>query len=368
MKLLYTALIWGLIQLCANKTCAAPNSTNQQPTTAQEQLLLFYENELELLAKESCEKAKYLSEKLLQDPKIQQAKTPLIREFKKNITEFLYNYDFYQRHQLHNDLLTKFIKTTIHYHLQDHSPNKDSQYILQLLKQLQYDELCDEYELKFQKLIKQKFLPKFEKLQKQLFSSKSKQSVELLNWYNDLKHYTVIISPKQQLLQYIREQLQDINIYYSNTAYNISKALLKDPLFIQLSPAVRQQFAKDINDFMENYESNQDVEKLYDLMEFFQNNISQKYFYNTEMSLRDRQLLEQIFNNQELNTFQYNYQLKFNKFLELGLYAKFQEFKVSLNPEELLREKPLFQWFEHLLNLSSYAERVKEFANLNEWI
>ncbi|XP_046805925.1 uncharacterized protein LOC124419670 [Lucilia cuprina] len=380
MKLLYTALIWGLIQIFTNKTLAATNnSTNQTIIGSKKELVILYENELELLAKEFCEKAKLLSEKLIQNLKIQQANSPLIKEFKKNITEFLYNYDFYQRHQLYNYLLMKFIKSTIHYYLQDLSPTKDSQYILDLLKKLQYDKLCDEYELKFQKLIKEKFLPKFEKLQTQLLRSNSKKSRSFLNWYNNLKkcqdykcYYkyfnkfiNIITAAKKQLLDYIRQELENINIYFITTAYYISKGVIKDPLILQLSPAVRQKFTKDINDFLTQYENNQDVLQLYDLKDFFQNNISQKYYYNTEdISLSDDQLLEQIFDNQKLNEFQFTYETKFNRFLERGLYGKFQKYKTSLNRRALMREQPLFEWFEHLLSLRSYGERYKEFGNL----
>ncbi|XP_037826693.1 uncharacterized protein LOC119614647 [Lucilia sericata] len=374
---LYTAIIWGLIQVLASTASA---STEIIP--ARDKLFLYYENNLELFAKEFSDKAKGISEKILQDSNIQLAKTPLMREFKTNITEYLNNYDLYKHFDLNNELLTQFITTTIQYYQQEPTTNKDFQYIVKLLRKLHYDELRDEYEVKFQKFIKEYFLPKFEELKNELLPDYSKQSQALLKWYNDLRecqdykcHYnsfqqftSVIISPANRFLAYIRNKLENFFIFYSNHAYIIGKAVIKDPALSQLSPAFREQFVYDINEFLSKCENNHDIRELYNLLKLFRVNILEKYYYNKDIKITYQVVFRSLFNNHGLREFLSDYELKFIVFVDTDLLEKYQQLKSSLDEEEFRQRKPLIERFENLINMTNQTQKVEQLEMVYLWV
>ncbi|KAI8121022.1 hypothetical protein FF38_12669 [Lucilia cuprina] len=377
MKLLYTALIWGLIQLLMSQTLATT-----ELISANDKLLLYYENNLELFAKEFSDKAKAISEKILLDSIIQKAKTPLIKEFKNNLTKYLNNYDLYKHFDLNNELLIQFITTTMQYYQQEPTTNKDFQYIIKLLRKLRYDELCNEYEMKFQKFIKEKFLQKFEELKQELLNDQSKQSRALLSWYNDLqecrnykcyynlfqKFTSVIMSPVNHFLTYIRNKLENFFIIYSNHAYSISKAILTDPAVGQLSPAFREQFVKDINEFLSSCENNHDIRKLYNLLQLFRINILEKYFHNKDIKMMYQIVLKNLFNNHNLSEFLSDYEWKFNMFIDTDLLQKFQELKASLDEEEFRQERPFIERFEYVFSMTNQTQKVEQLEMVYIWV
>ncbi|XP_065356753.1 uncharacterized protein LOC135951099 [Calliphora vicina] len=361
MKLLHTVLILGLIQLLSVKPLLASSSFRNK-------LVQFYDQELLLLSNEFCEKAKSFCEKILQDEMVQQPKTPKMREFKQNITDFLQEYTAYKHYGLINELVLLFEDK-----IPEPSNDQDSQYIWQLLRKLGYHELSDEYENNFQKFAKQKFLPKFEELKLQLSTEELKQHENLLKWFKGLKQCQdykcdhkyfsrLLRTPKEQLFGYVHEQLENINIYYGNNAYNIAKAVLKDQRLKQLNPAVQQNLTNILREFIGKYESNHDVNKLFNIAQIFYNQIILKFYYNP---LDDQQLLVTIFDDKGYVKFESNYLQKFNDFVQRGFYKKFEEFKNSLGSKELANEKPILEWFQHFKGLTEYSDRVAAFEKLS---
>ncbi|XP_037826685.1 uncharacterized protein LOC119614639 [Lucilia sericata] len=374
MNLIYPFVIWGLMQLLAVNPLKA-STTPTQPISAKEQLLEYYEKELQILSKEFTEKAKDFSEKLLKDKLLQYASTPTIIEFKQNITDFLHNYRLFRRYNLSMQFLRQFIVTTIkYYHPETRSPNQDTQYILDLLKKQGYDNLRDEYELKFQKLIKEKLLNKFMELKTQLLPTNE----ALHNWFNDIKKcqdyechdkelnrlYEVINTPQDELLDYILENIDNIYLYYTSQAINLAKSIRRDRKLVQLTPQVRKHLLNYIHKFIKKFERSRSIDGIYKIIMNFHNNILKNFYYNKELPEKDRQLLKTIFDQYGYAEFESNYQLKFNNFIKPGLVKHFDDFKSSLNQEELKREQPLLKWFDHLKGLTSNADRVIEFAKL----
>ncbi|XP_037826689.1 uncharacterized protein LOC119614643 [Lucilia sericata] len=275
-------------------------------------------------------------------------------------------------------LLWQFVVPTMHFYQQETKLNKDSQDIFNLLKKLQYDELRDEYEVKFQEVIKQKCLPKLEELKAQLLTSNLNKNTQLLNWYDDIKRchdyecydeqlddlYNILNTPHDDLLDYILGNLDKKYINYIIKANNIAKWILKDRKLAHLSPRVRQQLTNNIKNFIKKYESGHDIDQIHNIILDFYSNILLKFYYNKDLPTKDRQLLVNIFAQDGFAEFDSNYQLKFNNFVNTGLLRRFEEFKAALSQAELMREQSLLRWFDHLKGLTSYADSVVEFAKL----
>lgn len=330
------------------------------------------------LASETCVKFKNLAEQLLRDQVVQKAETPLMQEFQKNVTGFLQIHSTYMNYGLNEQLLQIFAHMTIDYYYQEPSENKDSRYILDLLRKLGYDEICNEYESKFGKFVLNKLLPKFEEFKNSNTNNETKQWERLLNSANKLKEcqeyscfynnfnrfYKALLTPKEQLYELIEQELQGLHIFYANNATFIAKGILKDPRLSQLNNTLKQQLTLDINDYIRKYESNRDINRLYDLLQIFYRNVLLKYFNNVKIPQTQRDLLTKIFNDQGYANFEMEHEKRFNRFLENKLLMEFEHFKASLNREELKKEKPILDWFESFKRLTQYEARVAAFPKL----
>ncbi|XP_065358375.1 uncharacterized protein LOC135952392 [Calliphora vicina] len=354
MKLLYSFLILGLIQLVFIKPLTA--STKSETSTLKQKLVEFYDNGLESIDKDFCEKAKVLSEKLLQDKVVKQPKTPIMRKFKQNLTDFLRDYNSYQRYGLTQQLVLIFKDK-----LPDHSHNKDIEYIWKLLEKQGYYEMDKNYESKYMKFVKNKILTKFEEFKEQLNQQELKQHKDLIKGYNKLKRcqtykcqskylYKLLrySTPKAELLKYINEKVDSIYIFYGNTADNISKAVLKHKRLSQLPNNLKLNLTKNIKDFNEKYEKHQHIDELYKLLNQFHDNILQKYYYNTTIPLKEQKLIKQIFDAAGYAKFTAELSRKLNDFVQLGLFQKFKQFKAALTRDELAKEKFLIRWYDRL--------------------
>ncbi|XP_065358037.1 uncharacterized protein LOC135952158 [Calliphora vicina] len=370
MKLLYSFLILGLIQLVFIKPSTA--STKHETTSFKQKLVEFYDNGLESIEKDFCEKAKVLSEKLLKNKVVKQPKTPIMRKFKQNLTDFLSDYNSYQRYGLNYQLVLMFEDK-----LPDPSHNKEIDYIWQLLEKYGYNELHEDYERKYMKFVEQKFRPKFEELKKQLDQQELKQYKDLIKGYNKLKRcqtykcqskylYKLVRypTPKAELLEYFYEKQDNIHIYYGNTVHNIAKAVLKHKRLSELPNNLRLNLTNNIKDFTEKYEKHQHIDELYTLINQFYYNILEKYYYNNTIPLNEQQLIKQIFDAAGYDKFTAEYSRKLNDFVQQGLFQKFKQFKAALTRKELAKEKPLIQWYDHLRGLHNTEDITEAFDQI----
>ncbi|XP_065358400.1 uncharacterized protein LOC135952407 [Calliphora vicina] len=359
MKLLYTIIILELIQLVVLRPLEAT-------TSLQGELMELLKNELYAIDKEYCERAKALSKSILQDKYVQQAATPVMRTFKQHIKEFLRDYPSYIRYGLIHELVILFVGI-----IPEPSSNRDKQYIWELLIILGYEEISDDYESKLEDFVKEKFLPKFEKLKLKLSQDELRQQKDFINWSNKLKQcqdyiclskYFVTLSaqdinPKEELYEYIRKQIEIIDIFRGNSANDIANAIIKDQKLSQLSPAIRQHLIISLNNFIMKFESNQDMDELHDLIADFDNNILLKFYYNRKLLSKDRRLLMEIFNKNGYAKFLSNYRIKFNDFVEQGVLMKFKEFEKVLSRKELKSEKTSIKCFVELKSLNNFFDR-----------
>ncbi|KAM7351581.1 uncharacterized protein ACRADG_004373 [Cochliomyia hominivorax] len=378
MRLLNTIFIVVLMQLWNQESCQALNTTsnNNGLKICQQNLIQFYQNSISLLAKDFCSKAKQLSEQIVKDVKIQKAVTTKMQEFKQNITTFLHHYSFFQRYGLYNKLLTIFSDMTIgYYHQKPQNKAPDSEYILKLLRENGYDAICDGYENKFIEFIKQQFLPKLEEFKRQLskedlekrqgLKESYKEIQKCRNYYCYYTNFNLLINfietPKEELFSLINLNLERIMIFYIITANDIVTGLLNDRNIMALNPSVRENFFRNLRDFKEKYENNDKFERIYDLILYFYNYISLKYYHNEEYTIEEQQSIRNLFDQHGFSKLQSYNQILFNNFVQKTLPKIFEQFKKYSSKEDLKKETKLLKWFEDLRKLQTYEERARAF-------
>ncbi|KAM7352650.1 uncharacterized protein ACRADG_005089 [Cochliomyia hominivorax] len=383
MKLLNTFLIAVLFQLWRLKSSQAIDTS---PSTNglkidQNKLVQLYDKSMSLLAKDFCSKARKLSEQILKDLKVQKAVTSQMQDFKQNITTFLHNYSFFQRYGLYDKLLTIFSDMTIGYYYHKPKNNKapDSEYILKLLREKGYDTICDDYENKFIEFITLKFLPKFEEFMQQLSKQDLEKRQGLKEFYKEIQkcrnyncYYTnfnlllnLIETPKEELFSLINLNLERIMIFYIIAANDIATALIKDQNITQLPSDLRDNLLKDLRDFQGKYENNTKYEKIYDIILFFHENLSLKYYYNDTFAVRDQKFIRDLFDQHGYSTLISYNQILFNEFILQTLPKLFNQFKKYSRKEDLKKDGILLKWYEELQKLQTYNDRVKAFRELN---
>ncbi|XP_037826688.1 uncharacterized protein LOC119614642 [Lucilia sericata] len=324
MKLLYTVIIWGILQLMLIKPSPATSSTNTN--ALKEQLLDFYRKELKSISRNFLTEANNLCKQLLKDKRVQQASTPVMKEFKKNITDFLHDYPMYKHFDLVNELALLFDEK-IH---ETYSNNNDLQYIWELLQEQGYDIINMNYESKYEKFIKLKFIPKFKEVKDQLSPQELKQHDELLNWFKELKmctdfdcmseHFNTFIlkdqTPKEELQEYVQDQLGFLNMFYCYTAFELLQSVLKDPKLLQISTPLKHRLTIDINEFLMKFEITEDINDLQKEHEIFNSTILQKYYFNMDISKPDHNLIVEIFNAHGYAKLYLDYEIKFKDFID----------------------------------------------------
>ncbi|XP_037827574.1 uncharacterized protein LOC119615638 [Lucilia sericata] len=363
MKLLYTVMILSVMQM--------PVIKSKETTSLRDILKKFQVNELQILNQELSEKAKILSENVLKDEIVQLAATTEMQEFKCNMTDFLDYYPWYKRYGLFSELAELF-KSNIP---DVNNSSTDSLYIRQLLNEHGYGEINENYENKFKEFIEQKFLSKFEESKAQLSQEELKQEQVIIQGINEFKKchdyecfYKMLIklvyTPKEQLFHFNSLKLIKLNIFFANRASDIMLAVLKDQRLQELSLEVKQNLTTNIKKIIQKFENNQDIDEVNEIIQRFSQKIVLKFLSSKVISLKDQQLLTQIFDDHGYTKFDNLNGDKFKDFFEQDLEMKFKEMKADLNQEELLKIEPLYRWFEQTKNLTTHDERVEAFDKL----
>ncbi|XP_037826159.1 uncharacterized protein LOC119614129 [Lucilia sericata] len=153
MKLLYTVIICFVIQLFLIKSLQTSSAANK--TTLKDKLLDFYGEGLNSISESFLLKAKDFCKQLLKDERVQQASTPILKEFKKNLTDFLHDYPKFKHYGLVNPLAIHFDEKL----LVPLNRSKDLQYIWELMRKKGYDGLNMDYDMEYVKFIEQNLYP-----------------------------------------------------------------------------------------------------------------------------------------------------------------------------------------------------------------
>ncbi|KAM7353180.1 uncharacterized protein ACRADG_005381 [Cochliomyia hominivorax] len=360
MKLLYTFIIAAVLQLLGSRYAIAITSPNTMKM-AENKLKTFSQNGINLLSKEFCAKAKILSEEIVKDLK---TATPQVQKFRMEIEHFLHIYSMYERLELFADLWNIFYDMI---NVFMGKGQTDSEYILKLLNDKGYKTLINDYEQKRAEFIKQKFLPKFEEFKTQLSPEDIKNRPLLLKYYEVLKlcgnfncyneNFLKILeqfeTPKENLMKYLDKMIDHMVISEVMAAYKISEAILKDQKLTQLSSNLKQNLIKDLKEFETRYKRSNQFERLYELITYFDLVITNEYYKSTKNSLRDQQLLKEIFERNGYTEFNNNRKY-FEDFAEQTIpkiYEKYENYSS--------KEMSLMKWLKELPEIKAFEQKIK---------
>ncbi|KAM7351609.1 uncharacterized protein ACRADG_004387 [Cochliomyia hominivorax] len=373
MKLLYAVITLFFIKCLLIKPLKADNST----TPAQNKLKLLYKNYMTLIDKKYAEKFQNLSQHILKAPVVQSTSTPKIRIFKLNIEDFLDFYDFYNKYGLYNNLIQIFTDITLNYK----RPGNDAGalYVNNILRNYGYYEINSKYEQDYVKYIKERVIPEFEDFAKKL-SQKGEFSQKLLRWLELIKRCSdywcyneqlyiltnMLYTPKYIFLEAVEENLKKINYTYIIKANEVMKSVLKDSKLKQLESGLRGNITKDIDYFIKQYSSNKNINQVKKLLQYFNDNISLKYYNNGGIPTRDRQLIKEIFDKNGFAKMEIIKKLSLYTFIHQEFVNIFSHFKASLSDsdEDRIQANAFNQQYENIISSKTPESQMKAFNTL----
>lgn len=274
------------------------SSTPNSSTSASilHELSVFYENSLDYLAQDFCRKSKIFSLKLLQDDFIQRYSTPLLTEFRSNLTDLIKNYPHYERFGLYEFLLNAFVDTTFQYYYQEPSEDSDVQYIIDFLHS-DYDVICDEYEIRFENFITYKFLPLIEAKRSEIAHDKVKPIMHFVRKLKKCLNYECFYVNANSLIEIIKspnDKLRELSKRFAILAAimtnNIFSSVLKDEDLKELSADSKENIEKVLGEFIKEFELSNDIEKLIHLIPIF----TEDYKDLLNVSGKDGQKLQKV--------------------------------------------------------------------------
>ncbi|KAM7352907.1 uncharacterized protein ACRADG_005242 [Cochliomyia hominivorax] len=320
------------------------------------------------------QESKTLSENLLKEEKLKNSLTPIIREFRRNITKYLDLYPVFENFGFYHDLVLKFDKIVGEFYLET-GKDDESQYISQLLRKYNYNVINDKYEQAFLKFVQQKLFNNFENFSKNLeknedlrkFLIKWLKKVEkcnnydcALDLYESLNHK--LNTPTDFTIIEIQDKLYDINAFFIQKAYKILKQLKNDSNLTKLQTNCQNDFMQAINDFIRKYDS-----KSYSLNQVFEtlhHNITLKYYKNSKIPQSDQDILKSLFKKYGYVKWQKIHENLLNDLIKNQLPEEMEHFKEALVEQALKKENDLFEWYKKVKALKSYEKKVEAFGDL----
>lgn len=248
-----------------------------------ENILEFYDNELNLIAEEFCEKFKDLSTNIIENNYIEEK--PKLKQLKIYLRQLLNDYPHFKRYGNLQSLLSLLIK------------KENQTYIYKIGEGVIFEKI---FSLEFSEIL-QNFKEKYEKLVNTLSSEVQEYfetlpccatSSDALLW----THYSL----KDLVIKYaMKDYKKSLNIEILG-AYKAGKLLLKDELLSHLSFDIKTNLSNDVIEFLKIFENNNDTDKF--VMGFKDNlDFGDRYLYNGDLSPPDRIILDEIFTKYTAN-------------------------------------------------------------------
>lgn len=151
------------------------------------QLLKFTLSNFKDLSLDYSKKAKAITQDLLKDLQISSSTSKQILEFKTNLTKFEEKYSLCDGIDDLFDLAEVYSNTTsFYYELPESEVQGDTKLLLDLLKKYGSEDLDNEFEKHFNVFVTN-FDKKLEDLKEQLKQEHSKESNEVLKWFEEFK-------------------------------------------------------------------------------------------------------------------------------------------------------------------------------------
>lgn len=345
---------------------------------AQDTFVQLYENHMFFVDKDYAEHAKKLSEQILKDTILQQAISTDLRDFREGINDYLNDYAFYKQYSLYNKLVANFADITVDSYFSN--GRRDAEYIAKLLKKHGYNSLNYKYENEFKQFMLKIVLPKYEKFVRTLPSKEFKLHEKMLEWTKELKECQefscyddlydsltdILYTPKETFLRTIKIYLDEIYIENAMDAYEMVTAVLKHPKLIELEADLQKNLTGDIQHFIKEYKTNNNIDHLRDLLNIFNKNIIAKYYNNTKISKNDHILLRRILDEQGYADMKFDIAFALNDFIENDLPWIFENFRDSFDENEWPKEKELADWYDSIVGLTSYEDIMKTIDKLSD--
>lgn len=283
----------------------------------------LYANDLHLIAKNFCESAKNSSEILLKNKEIKEASTPLLKEFRNSLNDFLRDYPAIKRYEIYELILATFIKMAgDHDELDIVKPHDRDMEISEIEVELQrekeqefrkifqkyFTETFREYENNYQKLIK-KVLPKLQVFKENLQEENIFKYYKLTEILNNLEkcqnyacfpinHYDflkILTKNSNSYVKYKKSNIENLLTLILIAIDNVSKDILRqEEKIAQLSFDCKDKFTNDIKNFVTNFENNNKIKiflQTFDLIDIY---FLKKYYNTLECSENDRNILNDI--------------------------------------------------------------------------
>ncbi|KAM7354276.1 uncharacterized protein ACRADG_006008 [Cochliomyia hominivorax] len=331
MKLLYFVLILLLTQLWPI-SLANPIPTN----ITKNDLLEFYDKELQIIAEEFCEKAKNVSEKLLDDKDIKEASTPELKEFRNFLQTLLRDYPHFKRYKIQGPLLEVLIRTVIMDLDILRSQRRQADLKFREIVKKYFSNILQEYEQIYGKFLKEKFLKKMENFKQQSSANDLKQMPKIDKFIDQLRtcqsyecfptnldELLVAVNANPELAkEYINKDDKIVMFSRCLLEYKMVKMILNDERFSELSLEFKQIYTKDINEFISSFENQTDIKQFLQLT-VEKLNYPRKYGQykqkandsNTEaidVPSKDQELLKEILEKNVANLMKSKFELEFN--------------------------------------------------------
>lgn len=325
--------------------------------TAVENFLEFYENELNLLAEDLCEKFSNSSEILLKTKEMQETLTQELKDLKIFLQEFLRDYPHIKRYRNFQPLLILITNTANTNYTNDNENYAEMGLKFKETFRYYFKDILKDYAKNYETFVQKKVLPKIENSHKQLQPEnknhlpKFLQMIENFKTCKEFECFPTYMDElilrlnftKELIMKYtINDYKHFLNIVYIK-AYNRSKVLLKDDKLKQLSEEVKHNLTQDLNDFIQTFENNTDTEEFV-LKAKEKLNLHKKYYRNTNFLPNDQELLNEFFKKPKINWNDISkYDLALNDVME-SLSITMVLFLVSVPDEIPEKYKPLLEY------------------------
>ncbi|KAM7351821.1 uncharacterized protein ACRADG_004550 [Cochliomyia hominivorax] len=335
---LVICVICAIIQLVPfNEGAAVPAATN----SSRESLLEFYDKELQIMAKEFCEKAKNVSKTLLEVKDIKEASTPELKEFQKFLQMFLRDFTHFKRYNIYGPLLEIFLDLS----KKDHTKQN-----FNLILEKYFANPLQKFKQNYEKFIKEDFLTKIADFKNQSNKEDVKDNIDYIKSCQDYECLTTnleyvfegVNATKELSTAYLPLEEKKLLLLISINCYNVAKGIQQDEQFSQLSSAAKQNITKDIKNYSTNFENHQNISEFWS--EIGENlnypikydwNMKNSTFKDLNFSLSDEQIFKKIVNKYKFEKEKSLYEKRFahitiGTILKMMLFSSVTQEKTKL--------------------------------------
>lgn len=327
--------------------------------TPEDELNYYFVRESNLIAGDACLKLKYMTETILADAVVNSSSSHVMQKFKKNLEHFQFILPFYMRLGFNDTLLKTYINLVKDYPPAPLNNDKDLVYIRKLLKDVDFQEMQEEYVKDIKNI-----LPKLESFKNNI------SDTLLINWLENFKkcgdwfecylnsYQKYTYTTKDHFVGFLQKQLSDMTISFVANANVISKRILQDKRLSQLSPFYKNNVKENMEYALNVAHGCENIYHLFWIPPIY-DSLKSMYTSDEIIPLDDLFLIIKIFNENGYDDLMSNFRANYDKFLQYDVVKEYERAKRILSPAELVRDKQFWNTFEKLKEAATFEERYK---------